>query len=227
MPPGPPLTPTLHMTNSKNSREVTRRNFLTDVAVGASGVVALSALMSDEAFAAEAVPSASAAAEWDLTWIDRLTGKYRTVFDSPEVNDGMAFTNATVFMMGFKEVYNASDADMQAVIVMRHRGVVQAFNDAMWEKYGIGAAFNVPNAEKKNPWSGELATLRGRGAILIACNLAATRQAREFARRLGLDADEVKKDLYANFVPGLIVQTSGVFATVRAQQAGCSFMKSG
>ena len=215
------------MTNSKNAREVTRRNFLTDVAVGASGVVALSSLMSDEAFAGEVVPSPSAAAEWDLTWIDRLTGKYRTVFDSPEVNDGMAFTNATVFMMGFKEVYNATDADMQAVIVMRHRGVVQAFNDAMWEKYGIGAAFNVANAEKKNPWTSELATLRGRGATLIACNLAASRQAREFAKRLGLDADEVKKDLYANFVPGVIVQTSGVFATIRAQQAGCSFMKSG
>jgi hypothetical protein len=215
------------MTNSKNPREVTRRNFLTDVAIGASGVVALSSLVSDEAFAGEVTPSASAAAEWDLTWIDRLTGKYRTVFDSPEVNDGMAFTNATVFMMGFKEVYNASDADMQAVIVMRHRGVVQAFNDAMWEKYGIGAEFKVANAEKRNPWTSELATLRGRGATLIACNLAASRQAREFAKRLGLDADEVKKDLYANFVPGVIVQTSGVFATVRAQQAGCSFMKSG
>ena len=74
MPPGPPLTPSLHMTNSKNAREVTRRNFLTDVAVGASGVVALSSLMSDEAFAGEVVPSPSAAAEWDLPWIDRLTG---------------------------------------------------------------------------------------------------------------------------------------------------------
>jgi hypothetical protein len=213
------------MTNSKSIREVTRRNFLSDVAISATGAVALSALMGDEAFAAEAEPSA--AAEWDLTWIDRLTGKYRTVFDAPEINDGTVFTNASVFMMGFKEVYNASDADMQAVIVMRHRGVPLAFNDAMWEKYGIGAEFKVPNAEKKNPWTNEMATLRGRGAILIACNLAASRQAREFARRLNLDADTVKKDLYENFIPGVIVQTSGVFATVRAQQAGCSFMKSG
>ena len=215
------------MTNSNNSREVTRRNFLADVAVGATGVVALSSLMSDEAFAGEALPSSAAAAEWDLTWIDRLTGKYRTVFDAPEINDGMVFTNASVFMMGFKEVYNATDADMQAVIVMRHRGVVLAFNDAMWEKYGIGETFKVANAEKRNPWTRDLATLKDRGATLLACNLAASRQAREFASRLGLNADEVKKDLYANFVPGVIVQTSGVFATIRAQQAGCSFMKSG
>jgi hypothetical protein len=213
------------MTNSKDPREVTRRNFLSDIAVGATGVVALSALASDESHAAEVLPTA--AAEWDLTWIDRLTGKYRTVFDSPEVNDGTAFTNASVFMMGFKEVYDASDADMQAVIVMRHRGVVMAFNDAMWEKYGLAAESKVPNAEKRNPWTSELATLKNRGAILLACNLAASRRAREIAQRLNLNADDVKKDLYANLIPGVVVQTSGVFATIRAQQAGCSFMKSG
>src|SRR5215207_2813808 len=106
------------MTNPKDPREVARRNFLSDLAVGATGAVALSALSSDPALAAEGSPAA--AAEWDLTWIDRLTGKYRTVFDAPEVNEGTVFTNATVFMMGFKDVYTASDADMQAVIVMRH-----------------------------------------------------------------------------------------------------------
>jgi hypothetical protein len=228
VPPGSPPTPSLHMTNSKTSREVTRRNFLSDVAIGATGAVALTALLSDES-AAAGVSSAAAAAEWDLTWIDRLTGKYKAVFDAPEVNDGTAFTNASVFMMGFKEVYNASDADMQAVIVMRHRGVVLAFNDAMWEKYGIAADQKItnPGAEKKNPWTDEMAALKGRGATLIACNLAANRQAREFAKRLNLDADTVKKDLFANFIPGVIVQTSGVFATIRAQEAGCSFMKSG
>ena len=73
----------------------------------------------------------------------------------------------------------------------------------------------------------EMATLKGRGATFLACNLAASRRAREFAQRLGLNAEEVKKELYENFVPGVIVQTSGVFATIAAQKAGCSFMKSG
>jgi hypothetical protein len=213
------------MTNSKNLREVTRRNFLSDLAVGATGAVALTALSSDAALAAGVNPGA--AAEWDLTWIDRLTGKYRTVFDAPEVNEGTVFTNAQVFHLGFKEVYDATDADMQAVIVLRHRGVVMAFNDAMWEKYGLAAESKVVGGEKVNPWTRELTTLKNRGAILLACNLAASRRAREIAQRLKLDSDDVRKDLYANFVPGVIVQTSGVFATIRAQQAGCSFMKSG
>src|SRR5688500_9475427 len=107
------------MSNSRLPREVTRRDFLSDVTVGATGALAISALIPAAAHAAgdETIESA---AEWDLTWIDRLTGKYRTVFDAPEINDGTVFTNATVFMMGFREVYNATDADMQAVLVMRH-----------------------------------------------------------------------------------------------------------
>jgi len=215
------------MTNPNNPREVTRRNFLSDLAVGATGAVALTALSSDAALAAGVMPAASAAAEWDLTWIDRLTGKYRTVFDAPEVNEGTVFTNAQVFHMGFKEVYDATDADMQAVLVLRHRGVVMAFNDAMWEKYALGAESKVANAEKVNPFTREMANLKNRGTIFLACNLAASRRAREIAQRLGLNADDVKKELYANLIPGVIVQTSGVFATIRAQQAGCSFMKSG
>jgi hypothetical protein len=213
------------MTNSNTPREVTRRNFLSDVAITATGAVALTALLSDESAAAGVIPAS--AAEWDLTWIERLTGKYRAVFDAPEINDGTVFTNATVFMMSFKDVYNASDADMQAVIVMRHHGIGLVFNDAMWEKYGIGADQKVANAEKKNPWTGEMATLKGRGATLLGCNLAANRFARETAKRLNQDPEKVKADLFANLVPGVILQHSGVFATIRAQQAGCAFMKSG
>lgn len=219
------MTPSLHMTNSNKPREVTRRNFLSDVAIGATGAVALSAFARDEALSAEVEPAV--AAEWDLTWVDRLTAKHRVVFDAPEINDGTIFTNATVFLMSFGEVYKATDADMQAVLVMRHNGVPLAFNDAVWEKYGLGADLKIPNAEKRNPWTRELATLRGRGATLLACNLAAARRARDIARRLNLDPETVRADIYANLIPGVIMQHSGVFATIRAQQAGCAFMKSG
>lgn len=214
------------MTNSRSVREVTRRDFLSDIAVTAGGTLALSTLVARDAHAASGETNVYEA-EWDLSWIDRLTGKYRTVFDAPEINDGTVFTNVSVFMMGFKEVYNASDADMQAVIVMRHHGIPLAFNDAMWEKYGFGTENKVANGEKKNPWTNEMATLRGRGATLLACNLAANRQARDLAKRLSVDVETVKTDLFANLVPGVILQPSGVFATIRAQQAGCSFMKSG
>jgi hypothetical protein len=212
------------MTDPKTPRELTRRSFLSDVAVSATGAVALSALVPG---AAQASAPEAAAAEWDLTWIDKLTAKYRTVFDAPEINEGTIFTNATVFMMSFAEVYKATDADMQAVLVIRHNAVPLAFNDAMWEKYGIAKDLGLTTTAKGNPYTRELANLKGRGAILLACNLAASRRSREIARRMNADAETVRADIYANLVPGVIMQHSGVFATIRAQQAGCAFMKSG
>lgn len=214
------------MTNSRLPREVTRRDFLSDVALTAGGALALSTLVPSHAHAASDEAGVSEA-EWDLSWIDRLTGKYRTVFDTPEINEGTVFTNATVFMMGFADVYKASDADMQAVIVIRHRAIPLAFNDAMWDKYGIGTVQKVENGDRKNPWTGELAGMRGRGAILLGCNLAANRLVRETARRVGAQVEAVKTEMFANLVPGMILQHSGVFATIRAQQAGCAFLKSG
>ena len=122
------------MNNPSSSRDVSRRGFITDVAVGATGAIALSAILPSEARASDqpGVP----AAEWDLTWIDRLTGKYRTVFDAPEVNDGMVFTNASVFMMGFKEVYNVLEGFEGPLDDDHHRGTQTGwrFDGLPWEQ---------------------------------------------------------------------------------------------
>jgi hypothetical protein len=200
-----------------------RRDFLSDLALGTGAALAFTPLDPADA-AAERL--AESAAEWDMSWVDRLTGKYRAVFDSPDINEGTVFTNATVFMSGFQEVYKVGDADTQAVIVMRHIGVSLAFNDAMWEKYGIAADLKVPNAETKNPYTTQLAGLKARGATLIACNLAANRQAGVIAQRVGAPRETVRADIFANLIPGTIVMPSGVFATLRAEMAGCSFLKS-
>lgn len=39
------------------------------------------------------------------------------------------------------------------------------------------------------------------------------------------DVAEVKKEVFANLVPGTIVVPSGVFALMRAQNAGCAYMR--
>lgn len=212
------------MDDTNSPREVTRRGFISDLAVGAGGALAISSLLPSEAAGANVVPEISA--EWDLSWIDRLTGKYRCVFDSPDINEGTVFVNATVFMSGFQEVYGVTDADTQAVLVLRHIGVHLAFNDMLWEKYGLGTELKQPGSPKQNPYTADLARLRGRGATIIACSLAANRQAGVIARRVGADVAAVRAEVLANLVPGAILMPSGVFATIRAQQAGCSFMKS-
>ena len=38
--------------------------------------------------------------------------------------------------------------------------------------------------------------------------------------------DEARKRAIAYLLPGVILQPSGVFAAIRAQQAGCAYLKS-
>ena len=99
-----------------------------------------------------------------------------------------------------------------------------AFNDAMWTKYQLADRLKLKGPG--NPYTGQMAALIANGSIFLACNLAATFYAGEIARTMSLDAATVLEDLKANFVPGVLLQPSGVFAVIRAQQAGCCFMKS-
>jgi intracellular sulfur oxidation DsrE/DsrF family protein len=38
------------------------------------------------------------------------------------------------------------------------------------------------------------------------------------------DVEEVQKDVRANLVPGAILVPSGIYALIRAQNAGCAYM---
>src|SRR5262249_38186758 len=83
-------------------------------------------------------PGGSQATQWDDTWFARLSAKHKAVFDSPEIEDGLALANASGYIRGMHDAIGADERDVQTVVVVRHHGVVMAFNDAMWQKYAIG-----------------------------------------------------------------------------------------
>lgn len=183
---------------------------------------------------------------WDLSWVDRVEkARHRMVFDQPEVADGLAETNALVYLKGYEEVYKTSDADMGVVIVIRHHGIPAALNDAMW------AALKLGEKEKmKDPATGEparhnpltnvkagdkfastmtdggLDALIARGVMVLVCNLALMRYAGMLAKETNVSAEEARTTMAASLVAGCIRQPSGIFAIARAQEAGCHFLRS-
>jgi hypothetical protein len=83
------------------------------------------------------------------------------------------------------------------------------------EKDGIPAPFN----------NGALPKQIARGVITLACNLAL-----QDLVDLVKDADKIsdaaaRKIALDGLVPGVILQPSGVFACVLAQEAGCAYVK--
>lgn len=188
-----------------------------------------------------------APAQWDDSWFAKLTAKHRAVFDSPEIEDGLVLGHATGYIRGMRDALGAADSDVQTVVVLRHTAVVMLFNDAMWEKYTLGKLRNVkaPRSEAwatKNPFVGtaserpaagtpdrpqaNLMWLATRGHIILGCDLAMRNMSGVLARQTNGDATAIYEDLKANMLPGVILQPTGVYACHRAQEAGCSYIRS-
>lgn len=183
---------------------------------------------------------------WDDTWFAKLTAKHKAVFDSAEINDGLVIANATGYIRGMRDAIGAGENDVQTVVVIRHAAVVMLFNDAMWEKYPVGRLRNVKAARgegwaTKNQWVGTatarptsgvdrpqstLAWLASRNHFILGCDLATRNVAGAIAREMKLESRVVYDDITANLIPGTILQPTGVYACHRAQEAGCTYIRS-
>ena len=182
---------------------------------------------------------------WDDSWFGKLTAKHKAVFDSPEIGDGLVLANASGYIRGMRDAIGAGENDVQTVIVLRHIAVVMLLNDAMWSKYELGKLRNVKDDEKwatKNPFAGAVtsrpaagtvdrpqATLNwfaSRGNIILGCDLATRNLSGVLARQVKGESRAVYEELKANMIAGAILQPTGVYACLRAQEAGCAFFKS-
>jgi hypothetical protein len=146
-----------------------------------------------------------------------------------------------VYLDGFTKVYETTDADMSLVLVMRHGGIPLAFDDYVWEKYDIGKKEKVKDDAtgkwaRRNPfWKPEpgkgpnpftLEAIANRGAIMIGCNLAARGFAAQLAAKGKEPNTEVAAEILTHLIPGVTLAPNGVFAVMRAQEAGCTYIRS-
>ena len=226
--------------NSSSPDAVTpRREFLGQLATAAVALAgtacaapAIASSQGAPAPASSAAPRAPASKTvFDDSWTQRLTAKHKAVFDSPEIVGGAALYQAEIWASGFKEMYSLTDADTQAVLVLRHAAVPMVFNDAIWSKYQIGKLRKVKDDNgawaTSNPYTKSLATAHERGSIILGCNLAAMGVAATIARVTKQDVETVRQDIRNNLVPGALLMPSGIFAVHRAQEAGCTYQRAG
>jgi hypothetical protein len=186
-------------------------------------------------------PRTPLSAEWDVSWTDRIQGKHRAVFDSPAVSEGAALFRAVMWRDQYKEVYGTEPGEMSAVVVIRHTAIPLAMNDAYWARFGIGKEEKLkdPGTKKwyvKNPirasapdapprWAAySLEAFMASGGIVLACDLAFRMVIAKFREADKLTGEQARAAAREQLLPGIILQPSGIFATLRAQQAGCSYI---
>ena len=210
-----------------------RREFLARMGVAAATL----AIDPSEMHAARAPDSSG---PWDTSWLDRLaTARYRVVFNANVIDDGGVIDYAATFLDNFHEVHNTTLAETRPVVVFRRLGTPMALNDRMWDRYAIGADSTIKDPVTGAParrnifWragnptgnsANKIETMHQRGMISLVCNVSLGNMGRRFAEQTKGSVEEVQAELRANLVPGAIIVPSGIYALIRAQNAGCAFM---
>ena len=216
----------------------TRREF-----IGRLGATSAAAFVGEGALDAFAnTNSATSSETWDMSWVEKLkTPTYKAVIDANTLEEGYALDLASGLYSTYKEVHGAGDDQVRIVIVARRGGTPLVFGDAIWEKFPIAADAKLMDNDntpyRRNPYyrarpgaspesgASKIESLSKRGAIFLVCNVAANNWVRSLAEKTQRDREEVKREVFANFVPGTIVMPNGVFALMRAQNAGCAYMR--
>ena len=216
---------------------IRRRDFLSSF--GAASFAAALPLTKGEMDALAAPPQA--ASPWDVTWVDRIKGKYRAVFDSPGFSDGAALFRSIIWARQYKEVFGTAPAEMSTVLVIRHTGIMLAMNNEFWQTYDIGKRKKFKDAQKnkffvQNPIAGgstgtppqfadmTIPKFIESGGIVLACNMAFMDPVSIVEKEEKLKHDEAEKKARTFLLPGVILQPSGIFAVLRAQEAGCNYI---
>jgi hypothetical protein len=221
----------------------TRRDFLQTLGAGA---VALGALPLPVDALALGHPRANpgAPSPFDLSWPGKLHGAHRAVFDVPAVDSGYGVWRASLWESQYAEFMGAKPADLSSVIVIRAEGIILAMQQSYWDAYHPGHKQNVKHpiteqitntnpvlmssARNEIPPMFDFAQLDQyikRGGIALACNLAFKQITDVIEAQDKVGADVARTKAISMLVPGVMLQPSGIFAVVRAQEAGAQFVR--
>jgi hypothetical protein len=115
---------------------------------------------------------------------------------------------------------------------------------AYWDKYAIGKEKNVlhpvtQQGTDRNPAllsstrnevpamfdAAALDKFIGRGGVVLACNLALQDVVEAIQKKDNASEADARKQAIGFMVPGVILQPSGVFAALHAQDAGCKYIR--
>ena len=175
-------------------------------------------------------------------WLGKIKGAHKQVYDVTEVNHAMGLAWSRVFLMT-----NASTGvplgEAQAVVILRHGAIPMGMETPAWEKYNFGEMFEIEDEQSKKPLTKNMfyapppgtfplpgmsiEELLKDGVLFGLCDMALTFYSGMAAKKMNMDAAEIKKEWVASVMPGIQIVPSGVLAINRAQELGCTYCFAG
>jgi hypothetical protein len=191
-----------------------RRSFLSSV-----GVLAGASLVPAVAEAAQAPQGG-----WDLSFLDKLTGKHKQVFDINDVDIGLIVVKN--WLDAWESVYSLKSPDVNAIAGLAGKGFAIAAGDALMAKYPIGEMWRVMDAGKpatRSMHAAAVKALQARGTIVWMCNNALNNVAGRLANATQKQQPEVLAELKAGLHPGVIIVPAHTMLVGVAQEKGFTY----
>lgn len=202
-----------------------RRNFLTSV-----GALAGASILPDVAEAVQAPQG------WDLSFVDKFTGKHKQVFDLMDTS--LALIIVKNWLDAWESVYGLKHPEVNAIGAIAGKGMAINMSDAVYEKFPIGQVFGIndPATGKpavRNQWlAGDGAgAMRGagvkplqeRGVVFWMCNNALNNIAGRVANAVQRPQPEVYQELRAGLNPGVILVPAHTMLVGIVQEKGFTY----
>jgi hypothetical protein len=204
-----------------------RRRFLSSV-----GALAGAAAIFPDLAAAE--PSAQG--PWDMSWLDRLTGKHRQVFDFSNLDIGLMVVRN--YLDAFAEVYGLEHPQVNAVVGIGGHAFPVNAADELYRTFPIGKEWHVTDPATgqpavRNPFldggtqvpfvGAGVRPLMERGVIFWQCNNALHGVAAQIAAVVQRPQPEIYRELRAGLNPGVILVPAHTMLIGLCQERGCSY----
>lgn len=234
------------MNNNATSAKTHRRGFL-EILFGGAAALGLSALVSPVSKASSMLSPPSSPVSEAESWINKIKGSQRVVFDATQPHGIFPFAWPRVFMMTNQKT-GVVPEDCGVVVVLRHSAIGYAFDHRLWNDYQMGELFEADDSKTgkrslRNPfWKpdkgdytvpgiGEVSIgineLQSVGVLFCVCETAITVYSTIAAGKMAKDAAAVRSDWMTGLLPGIQPVPSGVWAIGRAQQKGCAYIFAG
>jgi len=204
-------------------------------------VMALGAAMGLGSLARPGDTHASTVQPPDESWIRRLNGRHKQLFDAPQVDGGRALMHIRNYLNAYRDAYGLRDQEVSALLILYSQTVPLAFTDAAWAEYGLGRMagisdgaepsrrnlFRTPDAGFMIPRDAGIDALMQRGLVVVLCNNSFGKWVRDISAAGHGSADEVRAKMLGWLIPGITLVPAAVLAVNRAQEAGCTYFYSG
>ena len=181
----------------------------------------------------------TAGQEWDFSWLDKLTGKHRQLFDLGNLEIGLIVVRN--WYDAWERIFRLKHPDVNAVVGIAGSTFPINASDELYREFPIGERWQI-----KDPATGEWAVrnifmeggegppmitegkvrpLQARGAIFWQCNNALHGVAHQLASVTQRTQPEIYAALRKGLNPGVIVVPAHTMLVGLCQERGCTYEK--